>query len=122
VRILPPESSAPALFASSHVSIGPLFQGGGVRIKIPESLAVGCPVVATEIGAEGHDLPGLTRTDDPEAFAVACLDHLRGQRTPEAREELRAAVEARYGAAVVARRLVEFWIRTIEEEAALSHA
>lgn len=113
VRLVAPESSAPELYASSDVSIAPLFQGGGVRIKIPESLALGCPVVATLVGAEGHDLPGITRTDEPTVFAEACLRHLEPGRSAEPRAALRAAVEARYGARTVAERLVELWSQTI---------
>ena len=113
VHLLPPESRAAEVFASSHVSVAPLFQGGGVRIKIPESLAVECPVVATRIGAEGHDLPGLTRTDEAGPFAEACLGYLS---PTEGREELktrlRSEVEAHYGAEGHADRLVELWRTT----------
>jgi glycosyltransferase involved in cell wall biosynthesis len=100
---------AAELFASSRVSIAPLFQGGGVRIKIPESLILGCPVVATTIGAEGHDLPGITRTDDPAAFADACSTHLSQAATPASTDALRAGVAARYEASIVGRRLVTLW-------------
>ncbi|MGH7676976.1 MAG: glycosyltransferase [Gemmatimonadaceae bacterium] len=108
IRILDDRSDARELFASSWVSIAPLLQGGGVRIKIPESLALGCPVVATTIGAEGHDLPGLTRADEPEAFAAACAGHLRAVPA-ESRAQLRAAVDARHGATVLARQLLGYW-------------
>lgn len=109
VRIVDDTSDARALFASSWMSIAPLLQGGGVRIKIPESLALGCPVVATTIGAEGHELPGLTRTDNPVEFAKACADHLTRRPDADSRRQLRAAVETRYGATVLAKRLVERW-------------
>lgn len=109
IRRLPGESDARALFASSHVSIAPLLQGGGVRIKIPESLALGCPVVATPIGGEGLELPGLTRTDDPEAFAEACVRHLRSTPDAARRRELRQAVDAFHGAGTLADRLAGMW-------------
>jgi glycosyltransferase involved in cell wall biosynthesis len=111
VRVVPQESKAVSLFASSSVSVAPLLQGGGVRIKIPESLAVGCPVVATTIGGEGLDLPGLTRTDDPAEFARACVHHLRQARTSESRAMLRDAVNANHGATVLAERLIDTWRR-----------
>lgn len=111
VRIVPAESSAAELFAASKVSVAPLLSGGGVRIKIPESMALGCPVVATPIGAEGHDLPALTRTDSPPAFAAACIRHLREPRSPESRQAMRAAVQARYGASVLAETLIGHWSR-----------
>jgi glycosyltransferase involved in cell wall biosynthesis len=113
VQLLPAEGSAAEVFASSHVSVAPLFQGGGVRIKIPESLAVECPVVATSIGAEGHDLPGLTCENEPEPFATACLRYLTSsEQGDRLRVRLRSEVEARYGASRQASRLLEFWSET----------
>lgn len=109
IELLPPEAQALDLFASSRLSIAPLLQGGGVRIKIPESLAVGCPVVATSIGAEGHDLPGILRADEPRRFAEACASILTAAPDPLARRELRDAVEARHGATVHADRLQDIW-------------
>jgi glycosyltransferase involved in cell wall biosynthesis len=110
IHLLPPESRAAEVFASSHVSVAPLFQGGGVRIKIPESLAVECPVVATHVGAEGHELPGLTRTDDATDFAEACLEYLTPREgREELRTRLRSAVETHYGATHQAGRLIEYW-------------
>jgi glycosyltransferase involved in cell wall biosynthesis len=109
VRILPPEANAPSLFASSKVSLAPLLQGGGVRIKILESLALGCPVVATSIGAEGLEFAALTRTDDPAAFAAACCRHLNEPADADTRARVRAAVNEQHGARVVAQRLVDSW-------------
>lgn len=109
VRILPPGENALALFASSRASVAPLLHGGGVRIKIPESLAVGCPVVATTIGAEGHDLPGISRADDPAGLAAACVARLERPLAAPERQALRDAVEARHGATVLAERLVALW-------------
>jgi glycosyltransferase involved in cell wall biosynthesis len=111
VRILPPVANAPALFRSSNLSLAPLLQGGGVRIKILESLALGCPVVATTIGAEGLELPALTRADDANAFATACCAHLAAAPDAQARAQLRAAVQERNGAEVIAQRLTDNWLR-----------
>jgi polysaccharide biosynthesis protein PslH len=60
------------LIASSWVSIAPLLSGGGTRLKILESMAIGTPVIATSKGAEGLDaIPGehLLIADTPDAFA-----------------------------------------------------
>jgi glycosyltransferase involved in cell wall biosynthesis len=116
IRILPPESEAARLFASSRVSIAPLFQAGGVRIKIPESLALGCPVVATTIGAEGHDLSGLDRADDAQTFADACLGYLGRKPDPAFRADMRAGVDAKYGASGQAGRLVRLWTQLVAEQ------
>jgi hypothetical protein len=82
------------------VSVVPLRWGGGTRIKILESLALGTPVVSTTIGADGLDLvPGrdIVIADTPESFAES-VSTLLGDRPH--REALAAAgrrvVAARY--------------------------
>jgi glycosyltransferase involved in cell wall biosynthesis len=62
--------------ARSWVSIAPLLAGGGTRVKILESLALGTPVVATSKGAEGLDLVSgrdILIADRPAEFAAAVL-------------------------------------------------
>jgi polysaccharide biosynthesis protein PslH len=52
----------------------PLRIGGGTRLKIVESLAIGTPVVSTTIGAQGLDLTDgdtVLFGDDAESFASA---------------------------------------------------
>jgi len=114
VELMPADTRPAELFASARVSIAPLLEGGGVRVKILESLAAGCPVVATSIGGEGLELDGLTHTDDPARFARACLDELE---SPSAgRAQLQSALAARHGASVVARDLVARWLATCSVE------
>ena len=66
------EETSPYIMAAS-LSIVPLLNGMGTRIKIAESLAHGRAVVSTTIGAEGYDgveeCHGLIRADRPEAMA-----------------------------------------------------
>lgn len=65
--------------AEAEVVIVPLRVGGGTRIKIPEAMAMGKPIVSTTLGAEGLPLiPGreIMLEDDPEFFARAVLDLL----------------------------------------------
>ena len=109
VRVVPPSADARSMFAESRVSIAPLLQGGGVRIKILESLAIGCPVVATRIGAEGLELSGLTSTDDPTTFAEVCIRHLSEGPDAHTRSVLSDAVRVKHSAEVVARQLIDFW-------------
>ena len=62
------------------VSIVPLRVGGGTRLKILESLALGTPVVSTTVGAEGLDLnhgEHLLLADSPADFAEAVVRMLR---------------------------------------------
>ena len=114
VTLLDDATDARHLFASSWLTIAPLLQGSGVRIKIPESLLLGCPVVSTSIGAEGHDLIGLDRADDPESFARACIGFLDPARaTNERAASYRAGVEERYGAHELARQLASLWANTV---------
>lgn len=50
----------------------PLRIGGGTRLKIVESLAIGTPVVSTSIGAQGLELKhgeNILLADDPDSFA-----------------------------------------------------
>lgn len=74
-----------SLMASSWISIAPLLNGGGTRLKILEAMAVGTPVIATSKGAEGLDaVPGehLLIADTPDAFADQVIRTLgdRGTR------------------------------------------
>lgn len=76
----------------------PLRIGGGTRLKIVESLAIGTPVVSTTIGAQGLGLTQGTNillADTPESFAdqiVSALesqplrDHLRNRGISIAKE------------------------------------
>lgn len=69
----------PPYIRQARLEICPLLEGRGTRIKILESLAMGCPVVSTTVGAYGLPLgpeQGLVRCDDPESFAKACLGWL----------------------------------------------
>jgi glycosyltransferase involved in cell wall biosynthesis len=60
------------LTASSWISIAPLLNGGGTRLKILEAMSVGTPVVSTSKGAEGLDATigeHLLVADEPRVFA-----------------------------------------------------
>jgi glycosyltransferase involved in cell wall biosynthesis len=69
----------------------PLRIGGGTRLKIVESLAMGCPVVSTTIGAQGlelRDRAHLRLGDAPADFARALADVLQSSAE---RDQLRIA-------------------------------
>jgi glycosyltransferase involved in cell wall biosynthesis len=64
---------APAIREAAVVVV-PLLAGPGSRVKFPEALASGVPVVATGVAAESFDAEGCyLQADDPESFADACL-------------------------------------------------
>jgi glycosyltransferase involved in cell wall biosynthesis len=55
-------------------AVVPLRTGGGTRLKIPEAMAAGVPVVSTPIGAEGLDVVDgesllLAESEDAEGWA-----------------------------------------------------
>ena len=59
-------------YSSYAVSVVPLRVGAGMKSKIIESMAWGCPVVSTVVGAEGMGFtPGndILIADDPKEFA-----------------------------------------------------
>jgi polysaccharide biosynthesis protein PslH len=60
------------MMASSWISLAPLQQGGGTRLKILEAMALRTPVVATSKGAEGLDVchnENILIADEPDTFA-----------------------------------------------------
>ncbi len=101
--------------AGSWLSAVALKQGGGTRLKVLESLALGTPVVATRKGAEGLQLtPGrdVLLADDPEAFAQACLRLLRD---PALRADLSACgrqAVTRYDWGGIGQQLLDLVART----------
>lgn len=85
------------LYRSAAIALAPLRAGGGTRLKILEALALGRPVVATQIGAEGlglEDGKTVLLGEDPKAIATQILRLLDDQ-------ELRAELTAN-GRALVA--------------------
>src|SRR5262249_47226836 len=65
------------------VCVVPLRIGGGTRLKIFEAMAMGKPVVATTVGAEGLPVrPGreLLIADEPESFAASVVSLLQNPR------------------------------------------
>jgi glycosyltransferase involved in cell wall biosynthesis len=88
-------------YAGASLSVVPVHVGGGTRLKILNSWAMGTPMVSTTKGCEGLAArPGenLLVADTPEAFADAVIRLLR---EPQLGAALGAAgrrlVEAEYG-------------------------
>lgn len=87
----------------------PLRIGGGTRLKIVESLAIGTPVVSTTIGAQGLDLQhggDVLLADTEETFAAEIA---RGLTDPALRSQLEASglatATARFGWPAIGARL-----------------
>lgn len=83
-----------------QITVVPLRIGGGTRIKILHSMAMGLPVVSTGLGCEGlavTDGVHLLIRDQPETFAAAILQLLADAELQQAlRRNGRALVEQIY--------------------------
>jgi glycosyltransferase involved in cell wall biosynthesis len=110
VEVLSPLGDPSDLLGRARLSVVPLLQGGGTRLKILESLAAGRPVVSTTKGAEGLDLDclaGVTVADGPAALADAIVAELRSPLEAGRAEELRARVLSRYDWDTITARLLK---------------
>jgi len=79
------------IIANSTLSIVPLRIGGGTRLKILESLALGTPVVATGKGAQGLAIQsgdGMLIANSPEQFSQYVIDLIE---QPQLRRAMSAA-------------------------------
>lgn len=68
--------------AGSKVVIVPLRIGGGTRLKIPEAMAQGKPVVSTSVGCEGLEVTpdkDIVVADDPREFADRTIELLKDE-------------------------------------------
>lgn len=98
-------------FQKAAVCICPILSGGGTRLKILDSLAMGVPVVATSFAASGlslrHD-KHLLLADSEDEFARAILE-LLGDQALRVRLSRAGAdrVHEVYSWAVVAKALIE---------------
>lgn len=113
----PPELTS--IYAQSALSIVPLFQGGGTRTKILESLAHERMVITTPIGAEGLEInpgEGIELTDDPKIFAQKIM-HFTDQlnRREQSAKKGRQIVLEKYDWNIVAQELKEEWNKCISQ-------
>jgi glycosyltransferase involved in cell wall biosynthesis len=112
------EDVRPYLWRSS-VCVVPLKSGGGTRFKIIESLAAGCPVVSTSVGAEGLGLENQSEyleANTDEVFARRVLellnDPLRGN---ELVENGQAAIRQRFAWSIVAPKLEQAYLQLLNQ-------
>ena len=100
-------------YRRAWLQIVPLRIGGGTRLKIPESMAMGTPVVSTTIGAQGlglrhgqdlllADTPGTFVRETARALADPCL-------RAYVEQEGRRTVQARLSWAMLGKQLSDFY-------------
>jgi glycosyltransferase involved in cell wall biosynthesis len=98
--------------AACHIV--PLRAGGGTRLKILNSWAMGKPVVSTALGCEGLDAvdgDNILIRDDPREFAAAVRDVLT-DATLRRRlgERGRATVESLYSWDIIGRPMIDAYL------------
>ena len=107
--------------ATSAMTVVPLRVGGGSRLKILESLAMGTPVVSTRVGAEGLRLEAgehLTVTADESGMAEAILNEMTDPDAALDRaDEAQRFVLREYDWAPLAEKLEEVWRVAVEMRA-----
>ncbi|HWP92365.1 MAG TPA: glycosyltransferase family 4 protein [Thermodesulfobacteriota bacterium] len=100
-------------YQQSQVTIVPLRGGGGTRLKILESMALGRPIVSTTLGCEGlnvTDGENIMISDSPREFSERVIQLLtdKGLRERIARNA-RRLVETHYDWAVISRKLMKVY-------------
>ncbi len=106
-------------YQQSLVSVVPLRAGGGTRLKIPEAMALGCPVVSTTVGCEGLSVThgeNILIADAPADFATQTVRLLQDEAL---RQRIavngRRLVETTYDWRAVAQRLMWVYEQVVDE-------
>ncbi|MGI9305371.1 MAG: glycosyltransferase [Gammaproteobacteria bacterium] len=106
------------------VSVIPLRVGGGTRIKVFEAMAMGCPVVSTQIGVEGlplEDNKHYLRADSPAEFAAAVVKLLNDRElSRRISTDARKYVEGNFSFAEAAREFENICLRTMDKDVSRS--
>jgi len=77
------DADADAEMATWALTIVPIFEGGGTRVKISNAFSRKCPVVSTHLGAYGYEVANgreLLLADKAPDFAAACVRILTDER------------------------------------------
>ena len=121
VRVFANVPDVRPFLATCGMTVVPLRVGGGSRLKILESLAMGTPVVSTRVGAEGLRLePGahLNVTSDESGLASAILETMANpDEALDRADEAQRYILREYDWAPLAEKLEEVWRVAVEMRA-----
>jgi glycosyltransferase involved in cell wall biosynthesis len=111
-------------FTRSAVCVCPIVSGGGTRLKILDSLAMGVPVVSTPFAASGLSLEHERHLLLAETDKQFTDETLRLLRNPSLRAELASAgaecVDRRYSWTVVGRTLLDAYEAALDRRGSFS--
>jgi hypothetical protein len=106
----------PRLLARAGVFVAPIRLGCGMRVKVLEAMAAGCPVVTTALGAAGLEASSdaLIVADDCDRFAAEIVGLLGDPARARALgQRAREEVERHYDWSVVAERHAAAYARLL---------
>lgn len=113
VKLLGEVPSAPLFMRSKAVMIVPLLSGSGMRVKIIEGMALGKPIVATSVAAEGIDCTNgqdIWIADTPADFAQTVCQLLTDrQRCIATGNAARSLVEQKHDVMQMTQNLLLFY-------------
>jgi glycosyltransferase involved in cell wall biosynthesis len=107
--------------AGADVFVIPLRIGGGIRLKLLEALAAGCPVVSTAVGAEGLSIAGQqdpwAQADNLEDLAQEVLRILGDSESRQRMaEQGQSWVQENYDAEVFGQRMLDHYQQLLSEK------
>jgi glycosyltransferase involved in cell wall biosynthesis len=110
----------PALLARSTGFLAPLRHGAGMRVKLLEAMAAGCPVVSTGLGMSGIAAPPgeayLRAESAEEVVGAAVALAAAPERGAALAAAARAVVERDHGIAAQAERRERIWATMLAGE------
>lgn len=107
-------------YQQSQIIVVPLRAGGGTRLKILEAMALGRPVVSTQLGCEGlniSDGENIMIADTPPLFAEKVIELLSDRKLrQEISVNARKLVETDYDWQAISRKLMKVYRNLLEQK------
>ena len=117
IKIYPNVDDVLPYYRKAMISVLPLKVGGGTRLRVTETMAVGCPLVATSIAYEGiKAINGihLLSADNEEDFAKQTVKLLKKKDLrKQIKKNGRKFVEEKYSWHIVINKLEAFYISLV---------